>query len=116
MKSVLHVALNPVRARLTYVGREGDQATDWPWSSVHAQLGLVRDEHVTDTDPVRARYPAFAARMAAHEDEVLSKAALRRAESIGRPLGDAAFLDRLEHLTGRTLRPAKRGPKPHEHK
>ena len=39
-----------------------------------------------------------------HEDEVLSNA-LRRADSIGRPLGDAAFLDRLEHLTGRSLGP-----------
>ncbi len=104
-----------MRARLTYVRREGDQATQRPWSSLHAQLGLVRDDHMTDTDPVRARFPDFPALITAHKDEVLSKA-LRRAESIGRPLGDAAFLDRLEHLTARTLRPAKRGPKPHEHK
>ncbi len=91
-----------------------DQATDWQWSCVHAQLGLVRDDHVTDTGPVRARYPDFAALIAAREDEGLSNA-LRRAESIGWPLGDAAFLDRLEHLTGRSLRPAKRGPKPQIH-
>ncbi len=104
-----YVALNPVRARLV------DQATEWPWSSVHAQLGLVRDDHVTDTGPVHARTPDFAALIAAREDEGLSNA-LRRAESIGRPLSDTALLDRLEHLTGRTLRPAKRGPKPHEHK
>ncbi len=104
-----YVALNPARARLV------DQATNWRWSSVHAQLGLVRDDHVTDTGPVRARYPDFAALIAAREDEALSKA-LRRPESIGRPLGDAAFLDRLEHLTGRSLRPAKRGPRPQEHK
>jgi putative transposase len=82
---------------------------------VHAQLRLVRNDHVTDTRPVRARYPDFAALIATSEDEGLSNA-LRRAESIGQPLGDAAFLDRLEHLTGRSLRPAKRGPKPHEHK
>ena len=83
--AVRYVALNPVRARLV------DQATEWPWSSVHAQLGLVRDDRVTDTDPVRTRYPDFAALIAAHEDEVLSNA-LRRAESIGRRLGDAANL------------------------
>ncbi len=52
---------------------------------MHAQLGLVRDDHVTDTDPVRARCPDFAALIAAHEDEVLANA-LRRAESIGWPL------------------------------
>ena len=82
---------------------------------MHARLGLVRDDHVTDLGPVRARYPDFAALIAARVDEALSKAR-RRAESIGRPLGDAAFLDRLEHLTGRSLRSAKRGPKPQERK
>ncbi len=44
---------------------------------MQAQLGLVRDDHVSDTDPMRARYPDFAALIAAHEDEVLSNA-LRR--------------------------------------
>ena len=38
--------------------------------------------------------------------------ALRRAETIGRPLGDTAFVEALERQTGRNLRPAKRGPKP----
>ena len=37
---------------------------------------------------------------------------LRRAESIGRPIGDPAFLDRLEIESGRTLKPARRGPRP----
>jgi hypothetical protein len=37
---------------------------------------------------------------------------LRRAESIGRPLGDRAFLRRLERATRRPLAPGKRGPKP----
>ncbi len=98
-----------MRARLV------DQATDWRWSSVHAQLRLVRNDHVTDTRPVRARYPDFAALIATSEDEALSNA-LRRAESIGRPLGDEAFLDRLEHLTCRSLWLAKRGPRPRAQK
>ena len=38
--------------------------------------------------------------------------AVERAESIGRPIGDPAFLDRLEVESGRTLKPAKRGPRP----
>ncbi|MDQ0471717.1 hypothetical protein [Labrys wisconsinensis] len=37
---------------------------------------------------------------------------LRAAESIGRPLGDEAFLDRIEAITGRSLRRGKPGPKP----
>jgi putative transposase len=39
-------------------------------------------------------------------------ARLRAAESIGRPLGDDRFLNRLERLTKRSLKPGKRGPKP----
>lgn len=42
-------------------------------------------------------------------------ARLRRAESIGRPLGGDAFIAGLEALTRRTLKPGKRGPKPMRH-
>jgi hypothetical protein len=37
---------------------------------------------------------------------------MRKAESIGRPIGDPAFLDRLEHDSGRVFKRAKRGTKP----
>ena len=37
---------------------------------------------------------------------------LRRAESIGRPIGDDAFIEALEEKTRRPLKPGKRGPKP----
>ncbi len=106
-----YVALNPVRARLA------KRAVDWRWSSVHDQLSRKRSGRLTDTlagtAPVRERYPDFAAFIAAGEDEDLSMA-LRRAETIGRPLGDAAFMKTLERRTGRILRPAKRGPKPRQ--
>jgi hypothetical protein len=39
-------------------------------------------------------------------------ARLRAAESIGRPLGNDQFLAGIERLTGRRLKPGKRGPKP----
>ena len=100
-----YVALNPVRARLV------KRATDWRWSSVHDQLSRKRRGLVTDTGPVRERFPRFAKFIEQGEDEALSMA-LRRAETIGRPLGTAAFLKKLERKTGRSLRPAKRGPKP----
>jgi hypothetical protein len=34
------------------------------------------------------------------------------AESVGRPLGDDDFLASIERLTGRPIKPSKRGPKP----
>ena len=104
LAALRYVALNPVRAGLV------ERPEDWPWSSLHAQLGRVAGDGVTDTAPVRERYPDFAALLAAGEDADGFQA-LRRAESIGRPLGDAGFLERLEALTGRRLKREKPGPK-----
>jgi len=102
-----HLALNPVRAKLV------ERAGDWPWSSVHAQLGII-DDGLTCTAPVRDRFPDFAAFLAQGEDFERS-AALRRAETIGRPVGSPEFIAECERLTGRTLAAAKRGPKPGSH-
>jgi len=61
-----------------------------------------------------ARFPDFAALLGTTEDEASGAAfeRLRRAETVGRPLGGAEFLARLEGLTRRTLAPRKRGRKP----
>jgi putative transposase len=99
-----YVALNPVRARLT------ERAGDWPWSSVHAQLGLA-DDGLTTTGPVRSRYPDFADLIASEEEEEATQR-LRKAETIGRPLGSEGFLKGLEAQTRRPLAPGRRGPKP----
>jgi len=39
---------------------------------------------------------------------------LRRHSRTGRPLGNETFLERLETMAGRILKPQKRGPKPKE--
>jgi putative transposase len=98
------VALNPVRGRLV------ECAQDWPWSSVYAHLS-AHEDGVTTPAPVLDRYPDFAALIATGPDDAAFER-LRRAESIGRPLGEDSFLGKLEALTQRTLKPAKRGPKP----
>jgi len=98
-----YVALNPVRAGLA------ETATGWPWSSVHAQLG--QPDGITTTEPVRTRYPDFAGLLAAGEEEERLMR-LRKAETIGRPIGDTAFLDQLEREAGRPLRRGKPGPRP----
>ena len=100
------MALNPVRARLV------ELAQDWRWSSTRAHLRGKADG-ITALKPIRDRFPNFADLLAT-EPDADSVERLRAAETIGRPLGDDRFLARLERLTGRTLKPGKRGPKPSE--
>jgi putative transposase len=102
--ALAYVALNPVRARLAR------RPQDWPWSSVHAHLS-GKDDGPTSVAPVLERYPRFADLIGA-EPDAAAVARLRRAETIGRPLGDEGFLAALEARTGRALKPAKPGPKP----
>ena len=101
-----YVALNPVRARLV------ERAQDWPWSSVHAHL-CGEPDGLTCIPPVRERIPDFAGLLDGAEDAAMVER-LRRAETIGRPIGAEGFLDSLEAATGRTLKPARRGRKPRE--
>jgi putative transposase len=102
--AVRYVSLNPVRARLVA------HARDWRWSSVRAHL-YGRDDGLTARDPVLERFSPFRDFLDEPEDAD-AVARLRAAESIGRPVGDRAFLARLERRAKRTLQPRKRGPKP----
>jgi putative transposase len=99
-----YVSLNPVRARLV------ERARDWRWSSVRAQTS-GRDDGVTAITPVRERYPDFADFLSEEADADMIER-LRRAETIGRPLGNRTFVDAIERKTRRVLKPAKRSPKP----
>ncbi|MEA2867013.1 MAG: REP-associated tyrosine transposase [Bradyrhizobium sp.] len=103
-----YVSLNPVRARLV------DRAQDWRWSSARAHL-RGKDDGLTALAPIRDRFPRFAD-LLDHEPEQDLFEQLRAAESVGRPLGDNRFFNRIERLTGRQLKPGKRGPKPSEPK
>ena len=99
-----YVTLNPVRARLVV------RAEDWPWSSAGALLGLGEDR-LTDLAPARQRFARFADLVEGAEDREAT-ARLRKGETVGRPVGGAAFLAALEARSGRRLAPLKRGPKP----
>ena len=101
--ALAHVTLNPVRARLV------DRPEQWRWSSVHAHLA-GRDDAITTVAPVLSRVGDFAAFLdRAFDDDDFN--ALRRAELIGRPVGSADFIARLEDQLGRPLAPGKRGRK-----
>jgi putative transposase len=99
-----YVALNPVRAGLTR------RARDWAWSSARAHLAGADDGLVT-VRPLLDRVERFADLLET-QAEPAAFAALRKAETIGRPLGSAAFLARIARKLGRSVEPRKRGPKP----
>lgn len=98
-----YVALNPVRARLV------KRPEDWRWSSTRALMAGA-DDHIVRVDPALERVGDFATFLGEEFDEAMSYAALRKAESIGRPVGSAEWLEDMEARTGRKLAPQKRGP------
>jgi putative transposase len=94
MAAARYVALNPVRARLV------SRAIDWPWSSARAHLA-GRDDELVTTTPLLDRCGGRFADLIETPPSAEALSALRAAETIGRPLGSAAFLDRLAEDTGR---------------
>jgi len=102
--AVRDLLLAPVRARLAR------RAKDWRWSSARAHLA-DRSDGITLRGRLKHRFAPFRAFLATPADAA-ARARLQAGLTVGRPVGDEKFLLRLERLTGRTLRPAKRGPKP----
>ncbi len=102
--TVKYVELNPVKARLC------ENPEDWRWSSVHAHLDSKDDELVA-VKPMLERHPNWADYLAGRQsNEMLRK--LRKHTRTGRPLGSGNFIETLESLTGRSLKPLKPGRKP----
>jgi putative transposase len=104
LNAVRYVTLNPVRAKLVR------RAKDWAWSSARAHLS-GRDDHVVKVAPELERTGNFAHFLGEPFDEAEAYQALRRAETIGRPLGSDCWLKALEKRTGRRLAPQRRGRK-----
>lgn len=100
-----YIEMNPVRAGLVL------RPEDWMWSSARAHLGQGGDG-VTDIAGLAALVGDWRQFLAdGLADDMLET--IRKGERTGRPLGDAAFVRRLEASTGRSLAPRKPGPKPH---
>jgi putative transposase len=100
--AVRYVSLNPVRAKLV------KRAENWPCSSVAAHLA-GQDDGLVKVRPILKRYGDFSAFLGQEEDEVYKQ--LRQSETTGHPLGNETWIAKLEKLTGRSLKPQKRGPK-----
>jgi putative transposase len=103
MAAIPCVALNLVWAQLV------QRAEQWLWSRVFAHLNPVTEDGLTATLPVLDRVGDFASLLDAGEDEAASQA-LRLAGTIGRPLGDGAFMAWIVSKLGCDARLRKRGP------
>lgn len=103
-RAVKYVETNPVRSGLVA------RAEDWPWSSARAHILGEADALLSPSRP----FPGEVKDWRAWLSEALSEAeiaALRSHTRTGRPLGSPAFVERLEGLLGRVLRPQKAGRK-----
>ena len=107
LAAVRYVELNPVRAGLV------SAAGDWPWSSARAHLS-GRDDQLVKVAPLLAMIADWNAFLdsALPEEELRD---IRGHNRTGRPLGDETFLEHLEQIVGRVVKPQKRGPKPKRH-
>jgi putative transposase len=98
-----YIELNPVRAEIVR------RAEDYPWSSAGFHLFGVPDGLATRgrLEELVDDWASFLAKGTPEAERRL----LRKHAETGRPLGDDAFLDHLERLTGRILREKRRGRK-----
>ena len=101
--AVRYVELNPVKARLVRT------AGEWPWSSARAHLA-GSDDGVVQVAPMLSRVTDWTDYLSGEigkQDELFA-----RHERTGRPLGSDRFVEKLEGIAGRSLRPRKPGVKP----
>ena len=103
LAAIRYVLRNPVRAGIA------KKAWDYGWSSAAWFVGKRSDDPLAVSSDLLAGIDDPRSFLTQEEE---SAEAFRRHARTGRPLGSDAFIDRLEQLTGRPLRPRKRGPKP----
>lgn len=100
--AVRYVERNPVLAGIV---RKPEQ---YPWSSAAAHCGLRNDPLLADQKELCEQVGDWAAWLSQTEDELIVDT-LRKKTRTGRPAGNDSFIDRLEGMLGRILRPKKAG-------
>ena len=99
---VRYIENNPVRARLV------KEAWDWKWSSANAHLNNAKSilhlidvkKYISDID--------WAEYLHGSEEDMVIKTIRDRTLS-GKPIGSDTFIERLERMSGRSLRALPRG-------
>jgi putative transposase len=97
-----YVEMNPVAAGLV------TRPEEYPWNSARAHLSAT-DDQLTRVEPLLALVGNWGNFLAVSTEEEM--ATFRKHERTGRPLGHETFIEQIELLYGRTLRPQKPGPK-----
>lgn len=98
-----YVEMNPVTAGLVALPEE------YPWSSARAHI-VGEDDQLVKVAPLLGMVDNWRELLLLSEEEEINL--FRRHERSGRPMGNDAFVERLETGLDRMLRPLKRGPKP----
>ena len=97
-----YVEMNPVAAGIVASPEE------YPWSSAQAHL-LAQDDKLVKVEPLLSMVGNWSNFLSvSSEDEMTT---FRKHERSGRPLGEVAFVEQIETLLTRVLRPQKPGPK-----
>ena len=97
-----YIEMNPVAAKLV------QRPEDYPWSSAQAHLKAENDQLVK-VAPLLQLIPDWSGFLDLSSDE--EKDIIQRHERTGRPLGESGFVEHLEKVLGRRLRPQKPGPR-----
>ena len=97
-----YVEMNPVAAGIV------ERPEEYPWSSAQSHL-LAQDDKLVKVEPLLAMVGNWRDFLTLSSEDEMSM--FRKHERSGRPLGQEAFIDHIEALLGRTLRPQKPGPK-----
>jgi len=98
-----YVLRNPVRAGIV------TQPWDYEWSSARWLVGLADCDPLAEGSQMLDDITDWESFLSASE---VAGREIRKAVRTGRPLGSERFIDQLESLSGRSLRPKKRGPRP----
>jgi putative transposase len=103
LTALRYVELNPVRSGLA------QKPEQWPWSSSRGNLGLVDDPLIPGRGALGI-VPSWNRFLSTSEnDDDINQ--LRRQTWTGRPTGTKRFIDSIESMTGRRVRPRKAGRK-----